>query len=364
MIITSIDTFRRDDNFALVRVRTDDGAEGWGQTSPYLASQSAALIESTVSTFFLGTNPWDLEATIETMVRATWKFYGTVLWRALCGIDTAVWDLLGKATGQPVYRLIGGKLRDSIPLYGSSMRRDISPQDEADRLVGLQRSHGFGAFKIRIGDNMGRDRDVYRGRTEEIIRVCRERLGDGVVLHADANSGYSVAEAIRVGRLLEDQGYGHFEEPCPYPQIENTARVAAALDIPIAAGEQDQLLDQFHRIIQMRGVDIIQPDIGYCGGISRARRVTSMAEAAGIPTTPHCANQSMLQMFTLHLAVSQPSVYQFQEWNIEPFEWVNGYFDGLPEVIDGSVTLTEDPGWGVEIDPDFVAKALKTRSAL
>lgn len=362
MKITSIETFRRDDNMALVRVRTDDGAEGWGQTSPYIASQSSALIESTVAPFFLGTDPWDLEATIDKMVLATYKTYGSTLWRALCGVDTAIWDLLGQVTGQPVYRLIGGKLRDRIPVYGSSMRRDISPEEEADRLTGLRESHGFRAFKIRIGNVMGRDVDVYPGRTEEIVRVARERLGHDVVLHADANGGYSVAAAIRVGRILEEFDFGHFEEPCPYPQIENTARVASALDIPVAAGEQDQLLEQFHRIINSHGVDIIQPDIGYVGGVSRARKVTSMAEAAGMPATPHCANQSMLQLFTLHLAASQPSVHQFQEWNIEPWSWYEGIFTGLPPVVDGHVTLSEAPGWGVEVNKDFLASATKTLS--
>lgn len=362
MKITSIETFRRDDNMALVRVRTDDGAEGWGQTSPYIASQSASLIESTLAPFFLGTDPWDLEATIDRMVLAVYKTYGTTLWRALCGIDTAVWDLLGKVTGQPVYRLIGGKLRDRIPVYGSSMRRDISPEEEADRLLALRESNGFGAFKIRIADVMGRDTDVYAGRSEDIIRVTRERLGDDVVLHADANGGYSVSRAIRVGRVLEEYNFGHYEEPCPYPQIENTARVAAALDIPIAAGEQDQLLEHFHRIINSGGVDIIQPDIGYVGGISRARKVTTMAEVAGIPATPHCANQSMLQLFTLHLAASQPSVHQFQEWSIEPVTWHEGIYRGLPEVVDGHVTLSDAPGWGVEIEEDFLSKATKTSS--
>lgn len=364
MKITSIETFRRDNYLALVRVRTDDGAEGWGQTSPYIADQSAALIESTVAQFFLGTDPWDLEATTDRMVRAVYKTYGTTLWRALSGIDTAVWDLLGQVTGQPVYRLIGGKLRDRIPVYGSSMKRDISPEEEADRMVALRESHGFGAFKIRIADVMGRDKDVYPGRTEDIIRVTRERLGDDVVLHADANGGYSVSRAIRVGRVLEEYNFGHFEEPCPYPQIENTARVAAALDIPVAAGEQDQLLDHFNRIINSYGVDIIQPDIGYVGGISRARKVTTMAEVAGIPATPHCANQSMLQLFTLHLAASQPSVHQFQEWSIERMEWCDGIYRGLPEVVDGHVTLSEAPGWGVEIEDDFLASAIRTSSVL
>jgi L-alanine-DL-glutamate epimerase-like enolase superfamily enzyme len=354
MKIASIETFRRDDNLAIVRVRTDDGAEGIGQTSPYLAGQSVAALHELVAPFFLGRNPWDLEAAIDEFARQNYKFFGTTLWRALCGVDTAVWDLLGRVTGQPVYRLIGGAVRTRIPVYGSSMLRTITPEEESERLVALRESHGFRAFKIRVADPMGRDVDAAPGRTESIIRATRRALGDEAVIHADANGGYSVAEAIRVGRLLEENGFGHFEEPCPYPQIENTARVAAALDIPVAGGEQDQSLEQFHRMVEMRAVDIVQPDIGYVGGVSRARKVASMAEAAGMPCTPHCANRSLLQLFTLHLAASQPSATQFQEWSIETVPWVDGVYSPMPEVVDGHVELGEEPGWGVEVDESFL----------
>lgn len=362
MKIDSIETHHIDDNLALVRVRTDDGAEGWGQTSPYLAQQTAPLIHSSIAPWFIGRNPWDVEADIEEFARREYKFYGTQMWRAMCGIDTAIWDLLGKVTGQPVYRLIGGAVRTAIPVYGSSMSRRISPEAEADRMVALREDKGFRGFKIRIGEVMGRDVDVYPGRTEQIIRTVRERLGDDVVLHADANGGYSVSEAIRVGRILEGHGYGHFEEPCPYPLIENTAAVAAALDIPVAGGEQDQLPEHFYRMITSRAVDIIQPDIGYVGGISRARRVTSLALSAGIPATPHCANASMLQVFTLHLAASQPAVSQLQEWSIEDKAWTHGVYTGLPDVVDGLVHLGDAPGWGVEIDPDFLAAARRNET--
>jgi L-alanine-DL-glutamate epimerase-like enolase superfamily enzyme len=355
--ITSIETFQRDANFAIVRVRTDNGAEGYGQTSPYIADQSVPVLHSMVAPAFLGRDPWDLEAIIDSVVRAQYKFYGTQFWRALCGVDTAVWDLLGQVTGQPVYKLLGGTLRAQVPVYGSSMSRTISPEDEADRMVALVASHGFRAFKIRIAEVMGRDVDVYRGRTEDIIRTVREALGPDVVLHADANGGYSVSAAIRTGRLLEDYGYGHFEEPCPYPEIENTAQVAAALDIPIAGGEQDSFLEQHHRMIASRAVDIIQPDIGYIGGVSRARKVALMAEAAGIPCTPHCANRSLVQVFSLHLAAAMPSVDQYQEWSIEDVPWTRGAYGPMPEVVDGLVQMSTDPGWGVAIDPDFLVTA-------
>jgi L-alanine-DL-glutamate epimerase-like enolase superfamily enzyme len=355
--ITSIETYARGPLLAVVRVRTDDGHEGWGQTAPYYADMSVAMLHSYVAPFFIGKDPWDWDALVDAFTRKTHKVYGSILWRALCGIDTAVYDLLGKAVGRPVYQLLGGAVRTSVPVYGSSMSRTITPEDEAERMIGLRDSHGFEAFKVRIGNVMGRDSEPVPGRSKKIISTVRNALGPEAIIHADANGGYSAPEAIRIGRMLEEHGYGHFEEPCDYTDIESTAEVARVLDIPIAGGEQDSLLPQFHRIIQSRAVDIIQPDIGYVGGLSRAKKIAQMAEAAGLTTTPHCANPSLLQVFTLHLAASQPSATGYQEWGLGEFPYLQDIYGPVPEVRGGQVALSPAPGWGIEILPEFLAKA-------
>ena len=243
------------------------------------------------------------------------------------------------------------------------MRRDITPSDEAERFGSLMEQSGFRAFKLKVAEMMGRDTDPWPGRSRELVRVVRDAVGPGVELHADANGGYSAGEAIRIGRLLEELDYGHFEEPCPWNELESTAEVARVLDIPVAGGEQDYVLEQFHRMISTRTVDVVQPDIGYVGGMARARKVAAMAEAAGLVTTPHCANQSMVQVFTLHLAASQPSISSFQEWSIEPTPWFDGIYGPLPEVVDGAVTLGREPGWGVEILPEFIAASKRTETS-
>jgi len=351
--IDSIETLRRGEQIAVVRIRTDDGAQGIGQTSPYLAGLSTQVLHELVAPYFLHRDPWDLEALIGEFLRAQYKNYGTLLFRALCGIDTALWDLLGQVTGRPVYKLLGGAVRETVPVYASSMSRATSPEEEADRLLALVEEFGFRCVKIRVGEVMGRDADAAPGRTDALIARARQVLGPDVVIHADANGAYSVAQAIRVGRRLEEYGYGHFEEPCPFPQLENTAAVARALDIAVAGGEQDNSLEHFHRMIESGAVDIVQPDIGYLGGLSRARRVALMAEAAGIPCTPHCANTSLLQNFTLHLAAAMPSVSQYQEWSIEQTPWTHAVISPSLVVRDGTVALPTEPGWGVSIDPAF-----------
>lgn len=356
MQIARIETFSTD-HLALVRVYTDDGFEGIGQTSPHQPAITVEVLHIMVAPFFLGQNPWDVQRLAELCLRAQYKFLGTFIYRALCGIDTALWDLLGKVTGQPVYRLLGGLERTEVPMYASSMRRDITPEQEADRLSQEVEQHGFGCVKVRIGDRMGRDQDASEGRTERLVPLMREVLGDAVDVNADANSGYSPAKAIQVGHLLEQYGYHHFEEPCPFPQLENTAQVAATLDIPVAGGEQDNSLEQFHRMIAMRAVDIVQPDIGYIGGVSRARLVAQMAEVAGIPCTPHCGNRSM-QIFTLHLAAAMPACSQYQEWSIEDNAgWAHEVYEPALRVENGVVQVPDQPGWGIEVTPAYLAMA-------
>ncbi len=342
---------------SVVRVFTDDGAEGIGQTSTYGADITVDVLHKMIAPFFLGQNPWDLERLIERCLNRLHKFPGTFVHRALCGIDTAIWDLLGKMAGQPVYRLLGGLERAEVPMYASSMRRETTPEEEVERFASVIERSGFRCIKIKIGEMMGRDQDVTPGRTEHFIKLAREELGDGVEIHADGNGCYSAAKAIRIGQLLEEYGYFHFEEPCPFTDLEATAQVAAALDIPVAGGEQDYSLTQFRRMIAMRAVDIVQPDIGYIGGVSMARKVAEMAQIAGIPCTPHCANRS-LQMFTLHLVAAMPACYQFHEWSIEESQaWADDIFEPALEVKNGVVRVPEQPGWGLTVRPSYLKKA-------
>lgn len=356
MKITRIESLRRGE-LAAVRVYTDEGIVGVGQTAPYQAGVTVRVLHDFVAPHFIGIDPWDLEAVIDDFLRQQYKFPSSFVLRALAGIDTAIWDILAKSAGLPVYKIIGGAAREKVPVYASSMVRDISPEAEADRIAGLASAQGYEAAKIRIGDAMGRDRDAEPQRTERIIPRMREVLGPAFLLSADANGGFTAARAIRVGRMLEEHGYFHYEEPCPFGEIENTAQVAAALDIPVSGGEQDTSLAQFYRMLGMRAVDIVQPDIGYLGGLSRARKVAVLAEFAGIPCTPHCANDSMLQVFTLHLALAMPACIHHQEWSIERTPWTAGVYEPMLEVVDGAVAAPTAPGWGIELTRSFMAAA-------
>ena len=276
------------------------------------------------------------------------------------GFDTAIWDMKGKVAGQPVVKLLGGD-PGSLRAYASSMKRDITPKDEAYRLCKLRDEFGFDAFKVRAGAEVGRDKDEWPGRTEEIIPTISTELGDRVDLLIDANSCYTVDRAIEIGKLLQDNGFSHFEEPCPYWELEQTKAVTDALEIDVTGGEQDCDIPTWRRMIEMGAVNIAQPDILYLGGINRTLRVVDLAKSAGIPITPHCANLSLVTLFTMHLLKAIPNAGKYLEFSIEGadyYPWQQDLFLEDPySVDDGKVTITDIPGWGIEIRSDWLEKS-------
>ncbi len=361
--IVSVETFSTR-YIGIVRVQTEDGLFGYGQVAPYNADITSAIVHRQVAPYVLGADSSDIEALIDRCIVGEHKFPGSYTCRAVAGVDTALWDLRGRREGKSVCKLLGGTKR-RLAVYGSSMRRDIEPEVEANRLTHLREKKGIKAFKVRIGDKFGKDIDHWPGRTEAIIPTVRKALGSETQLLADANSGFGVKRAIEVGRMLEDQGFGHFEEPCPYPDLESTAEVAETLSIPVSGGEQDCDLMQFRRMIRMKAVDIVQPDVCYVGGISRALAVARMAEDAGMPCTPHAANRSMVTLFTLHLQGAISNAGPYMEFSIEDAPWVEGLFVTDPfEVVDGYVTIPDAPGWGIDINPAWLEKADRAVSAL
>jgi len=237
------------------------------------------------------------------------------------------------------------------------MRRDITPKDEADRLVRLRDACGFRAFKIRIGKVCGHDQDQWPGRTEALVPTVRKAIGDDLALLVDANSCYTPPKAIQVGRILQDNNVCHFEEPCPYWDLESTARVTAAINVPVAGGEQDNDLAQWRRMIKMNAVDIVQPDICYVGGLTRALRVAKMAEKAKKLCVPHSANLAMVTVFTLHMLAAIPNAGPYIEFAIEPWPWQNGIYSPKLKVKDGLLTIPQGPGWGVTINKKWLQKA-------
>lgn len=357
--ITKIESFCNE-YIGFVRLTNEDGAQGWGQVSTYNSDITCQILHRQVAPWTLGQKTEDLDDLLDLVTEREHKFPGSYLRRAMGGFDTAIWDMKGKVTDQPVVKLLGGN-PGSLRAYASSMKRDITPKDEAYRLCKLRDKVGFDAFKVRAGAEVGRNKDEWPGRTEEIIPTISRELGDRVDLLIDANSCYTVDRAIEIGKLLQDNGFSHFEEPCPYWELEQTKAVTDALEIDVTGGEQDCDLPTWRRMIEMGAVNIAQPDILYLGGINRTLRVVDLAKSAGIPITPHCANLSLVTLFTMHLLKAIPNAGKYLEFSIEGadyYPWQQDLFLEDPySVDDGKVTISDKPGWGIEIRSDWLEKS-------
>lgn len=349
-------------SYGVVRITTNDGREGYGQLSSFEPETTATVLHRQVARHVLGSDPAQIDALVDRVIDANMKFPWSYVCRALAGVDTAIWDLYGKLRDKPVCELMGGKT-DPFPVYGSSMRRDISPADEAARLARLRDDRGFKAFKVRLGVPTGHDRDAAPGRTEALIPAVRRAVGDDVQLLADGNSCYTPPKAIEIGRRMEENRYFWFEEPCPYWELEWTAEVAAALTMNVAGGEQDNDLAQWRRMIRMNAVDILQPDLCYIGGFTRAWRVAKMGQQARKLVVPHSSHLSLVTLFSLHFMAAIPNAGPFVEFTIEgdANEGETIYRPAL-RVQDGKVKIPDGPGWGVTINPAWLAKAAYQKS--
>ncbi len=362
MNLSRIETFTNE-FVCFVKVTTDDGATGWGQVAPYHADITAQIVHRQVAVHVLGRSAQDIQdinVLVNLVKEREHKFPGSHLYRAIGGLDTALWDLHGRLEGKPVCSLIGGT-PGTVRAYASSMKRDITPAGEARRFEALRNDYGFDAFKFRVGSECGHDEDEWPGRTEEIVPTVRRTLGSDVQLLVDANSCYSPDKAIHVGQLLQSEDVSHFEEPCPYWEFEQTRQVTEALEIDVTGGEQDCELATWQRMIDDKIVNIIQPDICYLGGLTRTLQVAAMAQIAGLPCTPHCANLSMVTLFTMHLLRSIPNAGKYLEFSIEGedyYPWQQDLFVESPYVIvNGHATVTDKPGWGAEPNPRWLARS-------
>ena len=347
----------------LVKITLEDVSTGWGQIASFEAADIVAeIIHRQIAPCLLGVEFESIQAVLQKITDRTMKFHGSHISRGMSAVETALMDALAKANGQLVTDMIGGNTTP-IPVYGSSMSRTITPAKEGERLKRLKEEFGYKAFKIRVGKDCGHDQDEWPGRTEELIPLVRRMLGSETVIHADANSCYSPKKAIEVGSMLEANGYGHFEEPCPFWMLDWTGEVASKLNIPVAGGEQDHAQSTWTTMIRDHVVDIVQPDICYCGGISVALKIAQLAHENGLLCVPHCANHSLVTIFTMHLWNALPNKGPFMEYSIEDQSMYAGMYLNPPRLEDGKLHfVSEGYGWGVQINPQWLDKAVHRAS--
>ena len=345
LLIKSIELLRKGREY-FVHVRSKDGAEGIAVTNSR-AEYLYPILNKRVIPYFIGKDARDLESHLYGVYRyrSNYKLQGLALWCPLAWVEFAILDMIGRVTGRSIGQLFGGIIRHEVPFYIASGRRDTTPEQEADYLIKLVEQTGAKAVKFRVGGRMSNNADAMPGRTEKLIPLARKRLGEEIAIHADANSSYDPPKAIEVGRMLEDIGAVYFEEPCPFDHLEDTKRVADALTIPVAGGEQEYSQRRFRWMIDNRGVDIVQPDLQYYGGLIRSTRVARMAGLAGMPTTVHISGGFGF-IYMLHFASYTPEIGLYQEYK-RGIEKYLDWFDPSLKISNGAITVPKGPGVGI-----------------
>jgi L-alanine-DL-glutamate epimerase-like enolase superfamily enzyme len=347
VIIDSIRLLKKGSEY-FVHVQSKDGAEGIALPNPPRPDYLDKILKDLIIPFFIGKDARNLDDDLWELYRFkdNYKLYGIALWSPQAWVEFAILDMLGRVAGKPIGALLGDIVRKDVAIYVASGRRDTTPEQEIDHLQKLVSQSGARALKFRVGGRMSKNADASPGRTDRLIPLVRKTFGSAIDIHADSNSSYDPAHAIKVGRMLEEIKAIYFEEPCEFDHLEETKEVADALTIPVAGGEQEYSQARFRWMIANRGVDIVQPDIQYYGGLIRSIRVARMAALAKMPTTVHISGGFGF-VYMLHFTSCVQDVGAYQEYKMGT-EKYGSWFTEPITVRDGKMSIPQGPGVGIK----------------
>jgi L-alanine-DL-glutamate epimerase-like enolase superfamily enzyme len=355
--VASIELLRNGKTYIL-RTRSTDGAEAITVPNSNRVANLYPLLINQIIPVFVKQDARKLESLLWDCYRSkdNYKYQGMALWIGTMAVEQALLELMGQTAKRSVADFFGGRQRDEIPIYVASGTRGNTPEAEVDHLKQLVAESGAKALKFRLGGRMNRNVDSLPGRTEALIPMVRKAFGDQFVLYADSNSSYDVPEAIRIGRIMEEYKYDFYEEPVEFDDLWGCKAVADALTIPVALGEQEFSEHRFRWCIANRVADIMQPDLHYYGGFIRSTRVARMAAAAGMKVVPHMSGGSLGYLDVVHFASWTPNIGPYMEFKGNASIPVSCPTSSLKSE-GGVVKAPTGPGFGVTLDPDFVAKA-------
>jgi L-alanine-DL-glutamate epimerase-like enolase superfamily enzyme len=361
VVIDTLELLRYENSF-LCRVRSKDGAEGMSVGHSGSLRSLYPIFTNNLQPFFINKDARDLDLILEKVFiyRLNFRLSGLALGVPLAAIEFAILDMMGRIAGKSIGQLIGDIHHPEVEVYQATEYRERSVEESMELIKRDVAEYNAQAVKIKVGGLMFMTRDMHAvgppGRTEEIIPLVRKTFGDQIILYADSNGFYSVEEAIRVGKLLEEYDYRFFEEPVPFDWYEETKMVTDALSIPVAGGEQEYSLHGFRWLVANDGLDIVQPDTNYFGGMIRSMKVALMANAFGKKCTPHMSGGDLGFLYMMHFVSALPNALHHHE------------FKGFRTAVEfecktsplrsekGLVKVPTGPGLGVDLDPDFVKK--------
>jgi L-alanine-DL-glutamate epimerase-like enolase superfamily enzyme len=355
VIIASLKLFHNRGHY-LLQARSTDGAEGYAVANQEHMAYLYPLLLKRIIPFFLGRDARDIEELIHGVYvhNSNYKLQGLAFWVCLATVEFALFDMMGRIASVPMGALIGTVQRREISVYRANNYRGKSAEESVALIQKNCEESGARAVKFKVGGRMSKNQDDPPGRTEALIPLVRKVLGDDITIYADSNGSYDAANAIRVGRLLQEINAGFFEEPCPFDHYQDTLRVAQSLEIPIAGGEQDSSMWLMQWMIEQKAVQVIQPDLFYFGGLVRCARVARMAEAAGIPCTPHISGNGLGYLYMAHFvsAINNPGPYHEYKGIQKDIPFTCADSDLRP--VQGVLRVPGGPGLGIEIAPAFI----------
>lgn len=343
-----------------VELQTDEGLSGVGETR--MINDTKALLgylDEIKQTHIVGRDPFDVEALVQRMVRLDYGRSGEIAMSALAVIEMACWDIIGKALGQPVYRLLGGAVRDRIKAYANgwyTVERTPAEFHEAARRV-VER--GYRALKLDpFGDGIWELDPAERTRSIELIEAVRDAVGQDCEILVEMHGRFTPAVALGLIRDLERFRPGWIEEPVPPDNLKALDKVARRSTIPLATGERIHTRTEFRELFDLQAADVVQPDIGHFGGILETRKLAATAETHFMLVAPHNVGGPAATAANLHLAACTPNFKVQEHFNDFADSWIKEAVPGLPEVsgVDGCFPLPDAPGLGVTVDWDAVAE--------
>ncbi|HVY16797.1 MAG TPA: mandelate racemase/muconate lactonizing enzyme family protein [Rhodopila sp.] len=341
----------------IVEVATDDGLTGWGEC--YGPAHINAAVVRELGTFLVGQDPLRTEYLWHELY-ARFRDHGQkgVVIQGLSGIDIALWDLKGKALGQPIHRLMGGPVRETVQAYATGLYRRDRPNHAAYLCEEALESRdlGFTAMKLKVGFGVADD--------VRAVHAVRAAIGPEIGLMIDANHAYDAVEAIRLGRRIEDADIGWFEEPVPPEDLDGHAAVKAALSIPVATGECEFTRIGFRALLERRAADIIQPDLCAAGGLSEGKKIADMALAFGVRFAPHVwgtgvAVAAAVQLLAVVPAWTPPSLSPVEpmlEFDRTEHPVRSALLQTPIAPVNGAVAVPAGPGLGIEVDRDALVR--------
>jgi L-alanine-DL-glutamate epimerase-like enolase superfamily enzyme len=357
LIIEKLELLRYKNNF-ICRVRTQDGAEGLSVGNNAQLRSLYPIFVNRLQPYFIGKDARELESLLDGVYvfQSNYKLQSLALWVPLATIEFALLDLLGKVAGKSMGQLIGNIYNPKISVYQANNYRGKTAEESIELIRKQVEAAKAKALKFKVGGRMSKNADYPPGRSEKLIPLVRRTFGDEMTIYADSNGSYTVNEAIRIGKLMEEHNFDFYEEPVPFDWYEETKAVSDALDIPVAGGEQEPSMHQFRWLIANNALDILQPDMFYFGGMIRSMKVANMAAVTGKVCTPHISGSGLGYLYMMHFVSAIP--------NAGPYHEFKGFNDTIPiecdtsdlRSNDGVVTVPSGPGLGVEIDPDFLAR--------